>query len=100
MVSLAPRMMPFIAAVVFCGWASAVGGAAGPSMLHPIKKGGLYGYIDGSGKVVVEPRFAEAGAYQDGMGRLRDDAQTRASTLSGPTILGFVDATGTFGLAR
>jgi hypothetical protein len=40
----------------------------------PISIGGRYGYIDISGSVVVEPRFAAAGPFHEGFAAVRDEA--------------------------
>jgi hypothetical protein len=36
------------------------------SSLYPISVSGKYGYISGSGKVIVTPQFDDAGLFQDG----------------------------------
>jgi hypothetical protein len=40
----------------------------------PVSIGGRYGYIDNSGSVVVEPRFAAAGPFHEGFAAVRDEA--------------------------
>src|SRR5262249_46183571 len=37
-----------------------------PSALFPVKHGGKWGYIDKTGKIVIEPRFHFAGSVAEG----------------------------------
>lgn len=41
--------------------------AAPAGALFPIRVGGAFGFIDRAGKVVIEPRFARVGDFQDGL---------------------------------
>jgi len=40
------------------------------AMLYPVLKGGKWGYIDETGKVVVEPRFKRASYFSDGLAKV------------------------------
>ena len=35
--------------------------------LHPVKRNGLYGYIDENGAMVIPPRFQAADRFRDGL---------------------------------
>lgn len=39
-------------------------------MLYPVLKGGTWGYIDETGKLVIEPRFKMASYFRDGLARV------------------------------
>lgn len=45
--------------------------AAGAPTLFPITDGGLVGYIDKGGSVVISPRYAEAGPFSEGLAAVR-----------------------------
>jgi formylglycine-generating enzyme required for sulfatase activity len=63
--------------------------------LRPIRVGSKFGYIDGAGKVVVEPQFTYAEEFADGMGRVfvgQIDGAGRLRVMTGQW--GFVDAAG------
>jgi hypothetical protein len=40
----------------------------------PVSVAGRWGYIDTTGSIVIEPRFAEAGPFDEGFAIVRDDA--------------------------
>ncbi len=54
-----------------------------PARLFPIIQNEKWGYIDKTGKILMEPKFEEARIFSDGMGRVK---------LNGK--FGYVDATG------
>lgn len=37
------------------------------SFLYPVKAGNKWGYIDGSGKMLINPQFENAGDFSDGL---------------------------------
>ena len=41
-------------------------GTSGKS-LHPVVAGGRYGFIDGSGKIVIQPQFEQASGFSEGL---------------------------------
>jgi hypothetical protein len=45
-------------------------GGNGEPKLYPVLKGGQWGYIDKTGKLVIEPRFKEASVFSDGLARV------------------------------
>ena len=61
----------------------AISSAAEPPGLYPVSPGGKAGYIDRTGKVVIEPRFDKSGPFADGLGAVQ---------LNGKW--GFVDSAG------
>ncbi|MFB3897122.1 MAG: WG repeat-containing protein, partial [bacterium] len=36
-------------------------------LLYPIKKDGKWGYIDRTGKIVIQPQFLERSRFQEGL---------------------------------
>ncbi len=79
-------MTPFAAALL-CAVALAEPPAAGPGPLFPVVKGGKWGYIDVTGRIVVAPRFDEAARFSEGLAPVRAGNQ-----------LGYADATGKLAL--
>ena len=67
--------------------ASAAPGADGSDRLYPVARGGKWGYIDRSGVVVIEPRYAAALSYSSGLAPVRV-AQGRDAKW------GYIDRTG------
>lgn len=57
----------------------------GPEVLFPIEQHQKWGYIDRSGKVVVEPRFEFAGEFAEGLAVVKEDGK-----------YGFIDQSGKF----
>ena len=53
--------------------------------LYPIMENGLWGFIDKSGQVIIEPKFRSAGQFSEGLAPVR---------LNG--TYGFIDMTGNF----
>ncbi|NQT92917.1 MAG: WG repeat-containing protein [Lentisphaerae bacterium] len=43
------------------------GAGTEPGHLFPIREGGLYGYIDHTGRKVIEPKYASAWEFKDGL---------------------------------
>ena len=37
-------------------------------VLFPVRSGGEYGYIDRTGKIVIDPQFEDAGFFSEGLG--------------------------------
>lgn len=56
-----------------------------PKELYPISENGLWGYIDKTGKVLIEPKFLVAGQFSEGLAPVR---------LSG--TYGYIDKRGEF----
>lgn len=67
--------------------------------LFPVKKDGKWGYIDKTGKIVIEPRFLEAADFSEGMGVV-------VVNVEGGSVVRYIDHTGkwaiekTFGIAE
>jgi len=60
--------------------------------LYPIPSHGKYGYIDRSGKVVVEPQFIAAGDFHEGRAWVK--AAGADAAAAGESRYGYIDATG------
>ena len=43
--------------------------AAEPGPMFPIREHGLWGYMDGTGKVVVQPAYQDAQHFAEGLAR-------------------------------
>src|SRR5690242_17555808 len=41
--------------------------ASGPSALYPVHANGKYGYMDRSGKLVIQPQFDKAEEFSEGL---------------------------------
>lgn len=72
-----------IAACLLCFAAE----AQDPATLFPIVKGGRWGFIDRTGRLVVPPRFDRAGRFTEGLAPVQEGAK-----------LGYIDATGRLAL--
>lgn len=57
------------------------------SNLFVIKDGGKYGYIDSTGKVVINPQFDEASPFQSGLARVRTDKKTSFIDTTGKIVI-------------
>jgi hypothetical protein len=66
--------------------------------LYPVQIGKLYGYMDGSGKVVIPPRFEEAGLFREGMAVVWLPISKKIRFQNGNAVFqvdrGFVDRSG------
>jgi hypothetical protein len=59
------------------------GGAGGPVMLFPILKGGKWGYMDGKGRVAIEPQYQAAWDFHEGL-----------ACVAVKALRGYIDPTG------
>ncbi len=66
----------------------AIAAVANGDVLRPIEVGKKWGYVDGKGAVVVEPRFREAGEFHDGRAAVNADGKW-----------GYADEKGEFAIA-
>ena len=41
--------------------------------LFPVREGGLYGYIDRTGKMIIKPQFVDARDFSEGLARVTID---------------------------
>ena len=55
----------------------------GNHALHPVAVNGMYGYIDHSGKVLIQPQFSLAGKFSEGLAPVQPGS-----------MWGFIDSTG------
>jgi len=62
-------------------------GAEAPAALFPVVKGGRWGFIDRTGRVIIAPRFDRAGRFSDGLAPVQEGAK-----------LGYVDPAGRLAL--
>jgi hypothetical protein len=63
--------------------------------LAPIQHNGKWGYADGAGRIVIKPRFSEAGRFSEGLALV----WTGGAPLTDPVVtsfvkMGYIDATG------
>jgi hypothetical protein len=57
-----------------------------PDRLFLVREKGKYGYIDRTGRVIIPPKFKEAGNFSDGLARVRlNEAEQR---------YGYIDTSG------
>src|SRR5574339_250044 len=54
--------------------------------LFPVPHNGKFGYIDGSGKLVIRPQFDEAGCFRDGRARVVLNRRVGYIDLNGKVI--------------
>jgi hypothetical protein len=79
--------MTSIAAALVCAVALAEPPAAAPRPLFPVVKDGKWGYIDRTGRVVVSPRFDEAGRFSEGLAPVRRGKQLGWADETGKIVL-------------
>jgi hypothetical protein len=81
------RFSPFIVLIIFCLMA-AIGSnrsqSQSESKLFPVLKDGRWGYIDSSGKLVIEPKFSMAEDFSEGL----------AAVMIGTIGRGYIDKSG------
>jgi hypothetical protein len=90
---------------------------------YPVEQNGAWGYIDTTGQIVIEPRFAAAEPFSDGWARVTTDGQPAFIDATGSVVLrpdvsavhsfseglaaasptdtqlwGYIDTTGTFAI--
>lgn len=75
--------MTGFAAALLCAVALAESSPATPGPLFPVVKGGRWGFIDRTGRLVVTPRFDAAARFSEGLAPVRSGDK-----------LGYADATG------
>jgi hypothetical protein len=80
------RLLPILL-VAFALSAHAQRAGAKSVRLYPVERNGLYGYINGSGQVIIKPRFDEARTFSEGL----------AAVLVGDKW-GYIDETGKFAI--
>ena len=59
----------------------------GPGPLFPVVKGGKWGYIDRTGRLVVSPRFDEASRFSEGLAPVRLGRQLGYADETGKVVL-------------
>lgn len=59
-----------------------------PGVLYPVQKGGKYGYIDNTGKMVIEPIYYSATRFSDGL------AMVVVEKSPNRFLVGYIDKTG------
>ena len=64
-----------------------IGVHEGQASLHPVLVGEKVGFIDTSGRIVIEPQFQHAGPFSEGLARVR-------VKVSGGEKAGFIDSSG------
>lgn len=64
--------------------------------LYPISVEGKWGFIDASGKVVVEPQFLSVERYSEGLARVTVPGLTDEDRLFERAASGFIDESGSF----
>src|SRR5512140_1506705 len=79
-------MRSFVAALL-CAVAVAEPPAPAPDPLFPVVKGGKWGYIDRTGRVVVAPRFDEAARFSEGLAPVRAGKQLGYADPAGKLVL-------------
>ena len=81
---------------VFCLAAVVCGAAEGqPADLYPMCEHGQWGFIDGGGKVVVPPQFAEVRTIQR-QNTFSEGLSPAAAVKDGKKVWGFIDGAGKF----
>ena len=59
-------------AIAFCGLANAQSPSRAPQ-LRPIQQDGKWGYIDGTGRIVIKPQFAWAEEFSEGLAAFENE---------------------------
>lgn len=66
--------------------------------LAPVLSGGKWGYIDRSGRIVIEPQFEAASQFSDGLAAVKTDGVWGYIGLNGQVVIGpSFEAAGSFG---
>ena len=60
-----------LAVALFCSAARVVGAPQSAPALFPVAQNGKWGFINATGQLVVAPQFEAAGAFSDGLARVR-----------------------------
>ena len=89
--------MTVAAATLLCALALASAPPARSGPLFPVVKGGRWGYIDRTGRVLVSPRFDEAAPFSEGLAPVRLGKQFGYADETGKVVLvpGYGPAGGT-----
>ena len=66
-------------------------GGTGSSTLLPIDVGGNTGYVDMTGKLIIDPKFTRGHEFSEGLALV-----AAGGTLTNPDRYGFIDSSGKF----